>query len=235
MLVPPADPQALAESLRDLWDEPERRVEMSRAAAADVRRFAWPHVATDVMRAYEDAIADPEAGRLRSARSRSPSASSRPTCARMRPARRLPSLEPKPAGKRRPLVTAARRIGARRGDARAACCWSWKALATIGIANIVSALATSSPSFVILGLAIMCCAMVMRGFSWHAILRAALPKTAVRVSDAMQGTFIGVLMYSTLPARLGEPSRARRARAAHRSPAGERADRARARSSPRRC
>jgi phosphatidylinositol alpha-mannosyltransferase len=44
--------------------------------------------------------------------------------------------------------------------------------------------------------------------SWHAILRAALPKSRVRLSDAMQGTFIGVLMSSTLPARLGEPSRA---------------------------
>jgi phosphatidylinositol alpha-mannosyltransferase len=54
----------------------------------------------------------------------------------------------------------------------------------------------------------MCSAMVMRGFSWHAILRAALPNSRVRLTDAMQGTFIGVLMSSTLPARLGEPSRA---------------------------
>jgi phosphatidyl-myo-inositol alpha-mannosyltransferase len=61
---------------------------------------------------------------------------------------------------------------------------------------------------VLLGLAIMCSAMVMRAFSWHAILRAALPRARVRLSDAMQGTFIGVLMSSTLPARLGEPSRA---------------------------
>ena len=38
-------------------------------------------------------------------------------------------------------------------------------LSKIGIANILSALATSSPSFVILGLGIMCAAMVMRGFS----------------------------------------------------------------------
>jgi phosphatidylinositol alpha-mannosyltransferase len=50
--------------------------------------------------------------------------------------------------------------------------------------------------------------MAMRAFSWHAILKAALPKAQVRLSDAMQGTFIGVLMSSTLPARLGEPSRA---------------------------
>jgi phosphatidyl-myo-inositol alpha-mannosyltransferase len=61
---------------------------------------------------------------------------------------------------------------------------------------------------VLLGLAIMCTAMVLRAFSWHAILRAALPRDRIRLSDAMQGTFIGVLMSSTLPARLGEPSRA---------------------------
>ena len=54
----------------------------------------------------------------------------------------------------------------------------------------------------------MCGAMVLRAVSWTAILRAALPRIRVRFSDAAQGTFIGVLMSSTLPARLGEPSRA---------------------------
>jgi phosphatidylinositol alpha-mannosyltransferase len=82
------------------------------------------------------------------------------------------------------------------------------ALQKIGLSNIGNALIGSSPSFVILGLAIMCSAMAMRALSWHAILKAALPKARVRLSDAMQGTFIGVLMSSTLPARLGEPSRA---------------------------
>jgi phosphatidyl-myo-inositol alpha-mannosyltransferase len=206
ILVPPADPQALAESLRDLWDEPERRVEMSRAAAADVRRFAWPHVAANVMSAYEDAIATPKpvgfAERV-AVTVGVKSADMRPHV----PARRLPSLEPKSVGKRRPLVTAARRI-AFVVVTLGLLTLVWKALSTIGIGNILSALATSSPSFVILGLGIMCTAMVMRGFAWLAILRAALPKAAVRLSDAMQGTFIGVLMNSTLPARLGEPSRA---------------------------
>jgi phosphatidylinositol alpha-mannosyltransferase len=206
ILVPPADPQALAESLRDLWDEPERRVEMSRAAAADVRRFAWPHVAADVMSAYADAIVTPKpvgSATRASVAIGFKAADMRPHV----PARRLPSLEPKPVGKRRPVVTAARRIGFA-VVMLGLLLLVWKALSSIGIANILSALATSSPSFVILGLVIMCSAMVMRGFSWLAILRAALPKTAVRVSDAMQATFIGVLMNSTLPARLGEPSRA---------------------------
>src|SRR5207249_7023365 len=38
--------------------------------------------------------------------------------------------------------------------------------------------------------------------------RAALPGVRVRRRDATRGTMIGVLMSATLPARLGEPSRA---------------------------
>jgi phosphatidylinositol alpha-mannosyltransferase len=50
--------------------------------------------------------------------------------------------------------------------------------------------------------------MAVRAAAWHAILRAALPQARLRPADALQGTFIGVLMSATLPARLGEPSRA---------------------------
>ena len=60
----------------------------------------------------------------------------------------------------------------------------------------------------LVGLALMCASMVLRAVSWHAILRAALPEARPRFADAMQGTTIGVLMSATLPARLGEPSRA---------------------------
>ena len=59
VLVPRGDAQALAEALRDLYEEPERRAAMARAAARDVERFAWPRVAGEVMEAYEDAIATP--------------------------------------------------------------------------------------------------------------------------------------------------------------------------------
>jgi phosphatidylinositol alpha-mannosyltransferase len=52
----------------------------------------------------------------------------------------------------------------------------------------------------------MCASMLLRAVSWHAILKAALPEA--RMVDAVQGTTIGVLMSATLPARLGEPSRA---------------------------
>jgi phosphatidylinositol alpha-mannosyltransferase len=82
------------------------------------------------------------------------------------------------------------------------------ALRHIGLSKIGNALINSSPSLVVLGLAVMCSAMAVRAVSWRAILQAALPLQKIRMSDAMQGTFIGVLMSSTLPARLGEPSRA---------------------------
>jgi phosphatidylinositol alpha-mannosyltransferase len=206
VLVPPCDPQALAEALRDLYDEPERRRAMAYAAAADVQRFAWPVVAEQVMGAYEEAVAVPAATRpmQRAAVAVGVRAADlKPHVA----ARKLPSLEPAPGSRRSPLAAAARRGGVALVSIGAALL-GYKALSTIGLGNIAQALLASSPSFVILGLGIMCAAMAMRAVSWHAILRAALPKARVRLSDAMQGTFIGVLMSSTLPARLGEPSRA---------------------------
>ena len=58
------------------------------------------------------------------------------------------------------------------------------ALQKIGSTSIAKALITASPTLVLLGLAIMCSAMVMRAFSWHAILKAALPRARVRLADA---------------------------------------------------
>jgi phosphatidylinositol alpha-mannosyltransferase len=208
VLVPPADPQALAEALRDLWEEPQRRAEMARAAAHDVERFAWPHVADQVMEAYEDAVATPQP--VGTAQRVAVGVGVR--SADLRPhvrARRIPSLEPKlpTARKHGALATLARRA-ALAAVSLSGVLLAVLALNKIGLDNIGSALINSSPSLVILGLGIMCSAMVMRGFSWNAILKAALPKGSIKLADAMQGTFIGVLMSSTLPARLGEPSRA---------------------------
>jgi phosphatidyl-myo-inositol alpha-mannosyltransferase len=206
ILVPPADPQALAEALRDLWEEPERRIEMSRAAAADVERFAWPRVATEVMAAYQDAVAVPAPVGAVQRAAVAIGARSADLKPRVAPAR-MPSLEVRPKARRGPVAALARRA-ALLAVSLGALVLAYKALTTIGLGNIAQALLASSPSFVILGLAVMCGAMALRAVSWYAILRAALPNARVRISDAMQGTFIGVLMSSTLPARLGEPSRA---------------------------
>ncbi len=208
VLVPPGDALALANTLLDLWEEPRRLAAMARAAAKDVERFAWPRVAGEVMRAYEDAIATPApAGAFDRA---AVAVGARAADMKPRaPAQRLPSLDAAPAASaRRSLVFSLLRRLALGGVTIGGAVLAWMALQKIGVQKIVSALLSSSPTFVLLGLAVMCSAMVMRAFSWHAILKAALPRARVRLADAMQGTMIGVLMSSTLPARLGEPSRA---------------------------
>ncbi len=207
VLVPPGDAQALAEVLRDLHEEPDRRAEMARAATQQVERFAWPRVAQEVMTAYEDAVEIPEPA---TARQRAAvkiglrAADLKPHV----PAKRLKSLEPRTQRERRSRAKALTRRGALVGVSLGGLALGYYALQKIGFGNIASALVNSSPTFVLLALAVMCTAMVARAFSWDAILKAALPRARIRLIDAMQGTFIGVLMSSTLPARLGEPARA---------------------------
>ncbi len=208
VLVPPCDAQSLAESLRDLYDEPVCRVKLARAASETVQRFAWEHVALEVMDAYKQAIAMPKpatASQRLGVRTGFVPADLQP---RVR-AQRLASLEQPltPQAARRGLFAQIRRVGLL-GVCLGGVALAYLGLQKIGISNVGHALINSSPTFVLLGLATMCAAMVMRGLAWHAILKAALPNARVRLIDALQGTMIGVLMSSTLPARLGEPSRA---------------------------
>ncbi|MGD0197848.1 MAG: lysylphosphatidylglycerol synthase domain-containing protein [Solirubrobacteraceae bacterium] len=203
VLVPPGDPSALATAVLELAYEPERRRAMSAAAAAAAARFAWPLVAAQVIEAYADAIAMPAAGGVAGRlglRSRDPQAPALPH------GRRLPSLEPARREPRARIHSLGRR-GIVAAVALAGVLAAFFAVRQIGPGKIASSLVTSQPSWVIIGLVLMCSAMAARGVSWFAILRAALPGSRVRRVDAMQGTFIGVLMSATLPARLGEPSR----------------------------
>jgi phosphatidylinositol alpha-mannosyltransferase len=159
------------------------------------------------MEAYKEAIATPVSNkRLERAAVRigMRSADLKPHA----PARRLPSLEPKTAAARRAGAFALLRRGGLAAISLGGAVLALLALQKIGLTSIATALLRSSPAFVLIALAIMCGSMVLRAFSWYAILLAAIPKTRIRLSDAAQGTFIGVLMSSTLPARLGEPSRA---------------------------
>jgi phosphatidylinositol alpha-mannosyltransferase len=207
LLVPRGDASVLAETLRDLWLAPERRVAMGQAAVQRAQRFAWPHVAREVLDAYADAIATPAPqGVVQRAAVR---IGARPADLEphVRP-QRLPSLEPPPpAGARKPALAFARRA-AMLAFAALALAGTVLAFRRIGVHQIVVALLDSSPSWVLVGLGVMCASMVVRAVAWHAILKAAIPRGRVRLRDAMQGTFIGVLMSATLPARLGEPSRA---------------------------
>ena len=205
LLVPRGDAVELGEALHALALDPERRARMASAARERAERFAWPRVAGEVAEVYEEALALPRPeGRLARAAQRTGFVPTEP-----RPVRSeaLPTLEPvRPApgrrrgrGLRRALVGA----GLVAGSGLAAL-----GVQRIGIESIGHAMLAATPVWVLVAFALMCASMLLRAEAWHAILRAALPGTRVRRRDAARGTMIGVLMSATLPARLGEPSRA---------------------------
>jgi phosphatidyl-myo-inositol alpha-mannosyltransferase len=206
VLVPRGDPTALAETLRDLALDPERRIRMAGQAATSAHRYAWPTVAAEVLGAYEDAVEmpAPETSRERTRvfLGTMPADGQPP----VRP-QRLPSLEPKLPETRSPVRVFARRAAIAVAAVGGAAL-SWLALQRIGLDQIGQSLVAATPWWVVVALGLMCLSMAVRGVAWHAILRAALPQAPLRPVDALQGTFIGVLMSATLPARLGEPSRA---------------------------
>lgn len=207
VLVPRGDATALGEALRALALDPARRLRLARNAAESAERYAWPHVAAEVLGAYEDAVAirEPERAVHRAAvRIGAMPADLAPR----EPARRLPSIEPKRPRERRPVAAIVRRTAAIAvGGAVAAA--SFFALQRMGLDRIGSSLLHATPIWVLVALALMCASMAVRAISWAAILRAAMPTPPrPRLIDALQGTMIGVLMSATLPARLGEPARA---------------------------
>ena len=207
MLVPVGDAVALGEALRALAFDPARRSAMAEAARERADRFAWPNVAREVAEVYEEALAvpQPEARRARLAQ-RIGVASAEPG-PRVRP-QRLPSLEPKdPAAGRRRVARTARRVLVGAG-AVAGVGLTVLALQRLGMESIGRAIVAATPVWVLAAFALMCASMLLRAEAWNAILRAALPGTRVRRRDTARGTMIGVLMSATLPARLGEPSRA---------------------------
>jgi phosphatidylinositol alpha-mannosyltransferase len=207
LLVPPGDALALAEALRSLALDSELRERMALAARERAERFAWPHVAAEVINAYEHArsIGSPASrvGRAAVRHGLAP-ADLLPRI----PAQRLESLQATPPRAARPRrARALRRLGLVATSALAAGLAAL-ALERVGVARVVASLLASKPGLVAAGLALMCASMFVRALSWHAILAAAPTWRRAKRRDAMQGTFIGVLMSATLPARLGEPSRA---------------------------
>jgi phosphatidyl-myo-inositol alpha-mannosyltransferase len=206
-LIPREDALALAQALRALALDPTRRASMALAARERAQRFAWPHVASEVLECYEQAIVTPmPAGRLHRGALRLGLA---PADLQPRiPAKRLPSLEPaaERGSARRALQLASRLALAL--VSVVGVCLAVLALRVIGIGRVLASLLSSSPTLLAVGLGLMCASMFARGVAWHTILKAAPTWRLATLKDALQGTFIGVLMSATLPARLGEPSRA---------------------------
>jgi phosphatidyl-myo-inositol alpha-mannosyltransferase len=210
LLVAPGDALALAEALRSLALDRGLRERMAASARERAERFAWPHVAAEVLDCYEQALAiSSPASTLGRAAVRYGLA---PADLLPRiPAERLPSLQAD--GAKATHGASGRRARAlRRGAVLVSCLGALAltllAFAYIGVGHVAASLVASKPGLVAAGLGLMCASMFARALAWHAILAAAPTWRRAKRRDAMQGTFIGVLMSATLPARLGEPSRA---------------------------
>ena len=209
LLVKPGDPVALGEALHDLATDPERRARMGVAARERAQRFCWETVAGEVLEAYEDAaeLAAVRPATIFNAAARRAGLADADGGPVQGPIRQ-PSPEPsEPSSRRRRAARVARRAAVW-GGAAAGAGLAVLALRRIGLDSIGNALLAAAPVWVFLSFALMCLSMLIRAESWHAILRAALPGVRVRRRDATRGVMIGVLMSATLPARLGEPSRA---------------------------
>jgi phosphatidyl-myo-inositol alpha-mannosyltransferase len=206
LLVPPGDPQRLAEELQRVHFEPERLQEMGEAARRSAQRYAWPRVADQVTAVYERAIEAPKP--VHAAEKFAHWAGVRPADGGpRRPAERLPSLDPAPARAQKKGRVVARRIGL----AVAAILGvglTLLAAQKIGIDKVVESIVRSNLTWVLIACALMASSLFFRAASWYWIARAALPNRPIRRRDVTSATMIGVLMSATLPARLGEPARA---------------------------
>jgi phosphatidylinositol alpha-mannosyltransferase len=81
------------------------------------------------------------------------------------------------------------------------------ALSRLGLHRIGHALASASPGWIVLALALMSLSLVVRAVSWHEVLRAALPRIAIPWVPVVRATMIGVMGSAVFPGRIGEPTR----------------------------
>jgi phosphatidylinositol alpha-mannosyltransferase len=82
------------------------------------------------------------------------------------------------------------------------------ALDRIGVGRLLDALSGVQPGWLAGACALMLAAVVLRGLSWLAVLRAALPEARIPIAPVLRATMIGVMASAALPARAGEPARA---------------------------
>lgn len=206
LLVPPADPQRLAEELQRMHHERDRLAAMGEAARRSAERYAWPRVADQVTEVYERAIEAPAPRTLGERAAHW--AGLRPADGLpRRPPERLPSLDPAPAGGGRRGRGLARRIGLA-GAGALGVGLTLLAAQKIGVDNVVRSIVRSDLTWVLFACALMAVSLFFRAASWYWIAAAALPNRPLRRRDVTSATMIGVLMSATLPARLGEPARA---------------------------
>ncbi len=205
MLIPPGDPQRLAEELQRLYHDPARVARMGSEARESAERYSWSRIAGRIECIYERALAvpPPVGASQRVARS----AGFVPADGSERvPARRLPSLDPAPAlGSRRRRV--ARRVGLLTAGFFGVGL-TYLAAQRIGFDNVVHSAVRSDLAWILVATGLMAVSLLFRSATWFLAARSALPLAHLRRRDFTSATMIGVLMSATLPARLGEPARA---------------------------
>ncbi len=206
LLVPPGDPQRLAEELQRVHFEPERLQQMGEAARRSAQRYAWPRVADQVTAVYERAIEAPKPA-LASEKFAHWAGLRPADGGPRRPAERLPSLDPAPARAGNKGRAVARRVGLAVAGVLGVGL-TLLAARKIGVDNVVESIVRSNLTWVLIACALMASSLFFRAASWYWIARAALPNRPIRRRDVTSATMIGVLMSATLPARLGEPARA---------------------------
>ena len=204
VLVPPGDPQALAEAIRQVHEQPGRIEAMGAAARKSSRRFAWPEVARRIESVYERALEvvrpSGAVARLRQKAGVDPS-DGRPSA----PARKLPSIDPVLPGATRWTRARKAALGI---VGIVAIGLTVVAAERIGVDQVAGAIVRSDLSWVFVAIALMAASLFVRAGAWRLITRAAMPDSGLRRRDFTSATMIGVLMSATLPARLGEPARA---------------------------
>src|SRR5581483_561845 len=167
-----------------MYTEPGRRREMALAARRSAERYAWPRVASEVERVYEEVQRAAEPAGALEAAARGAGILPAAGAPRVRP-RRLPSLDPEPAraapGLAGVLAVALTALAAHR----------------IGVQNVLASILRSDAGWVLLATGLMMSAMLLRAVSWYAIARSALPRNRLRRRDVTSATMIGVLMSAT--------------------------------------
>ena len=188
LLVPPADPQRLAEELQRIHHEPERLRAMGEAAARRraLRLAPRRRPGDRGLRAGDRGAAPP------------PPASGSPTgpasappmgCPAARRAASVARPAPAQAGKRKRAI--ARRVGLGVAGALGI---GLTALAAqkIGVTRWSTSIVRSNLTLVLVACALMALSLFFRAASWYWIVRAALPIRPVRRRDVTSATMIGV-------------------------------------------
>jgi phosphatidylinositol alpha-mannosyltransferase len=205
MLIPPGDPQRLAEELQRLYHDPARVARMGSEARESAERYSWSRIAERIECVYERTLAAPAPVGAAERFARSTGLVPADGGERV-PARRLPSLEPAAAlGSRRRRV--ARRVGLLTAGLLGVGL-TYLAAQRIGFDNVVHSAVRSDLAWVLVATGLMAVSLLFRSATWFLAARSALPLAHLRRRDFTSATMIGVLMSATLPARLGEPARA---------------------------